>query len=550
MSESPEAGQPPEGYVRLKGSERTPRPSFNAVGPADSNEDVRVVIKVRPKSELPDPAELGAVRPSERPAPEAVEDHTEKYGADQADIDAVKEWAEQQPGIQVEEADASTRLVVLSGTVGSVSAAFETSLKRFESPQGASYRGRVGHVHVPTPLENVITVVTGLDNRPQAKPRQLTAQQHGLRRYTPPQLAQIYSFPEALDGTGQCIGLLEFGGGYDEADLDYYFNDMKVNRPAVTAVSVDGTTKNEPGSDADYEVVLDIEVAGAAAPGASIAVYFGQFTEAGWVEALTKAIHDTENNPSVISISWGYPEFEGDQTFAWTAQVMDEVNTVLKEAANLGITVILAAGDDGSIDGIQDGKVHVYFPACSPYVLGCGGTTLHARKHKRTSEVVWSHGIRADGPGHGATGGGVSEHFPLPLWQANSAAQVPPSASSGFHGRGVPDVAAVADGRTGYAQYINGEMITDGGTSASAPLWAALIARINQSLAAGGGGKRVGYWNPLLYASVGTTAAFHDITVGTNDAHGDLGGAYTAGAGWDACTGWGVPDGTALLNEL
>jgi kumamolisin len=550
MSDSPEAGQPPAGYVQLKGSERTPRPSFHAVGPADPDEAVRVVIKVRPKAALPDPAELGAVRPSERPAPQTMEEHTETYGADQADVDAVTEFARQQ-GLRVEEADASTRLVVLSGTVSSVSAAFGTSLERFESPEhGMSYRGRVGHIHVPPHLEEVITVVTGLDNRPQAQPRQLATHPRGLHRYTPPQLAQIYSFPDEQDGTGQCIGLLEFGGGYNEADLDHYFKDMKVARPAVTAVSVDGTV-NSPGGEADYEVVLDIEVAGAAAPGTSIAVYFAQFTAAGWVEAITKAIHDTANGPSVVSISWGYAEFEGFETFAWTAQVMDEVNTVLKEAANLGITVILAAGDDGSIDGItEDGKVHVDFPASSPYVLCCGGTTLYASKDKRTSEVVWSQGIRAEGPGHGSTGGGVSEYFPVPPWQTASPAKVPPSASTGFAGRGVPDVAAVADGRTGYAQYINGKMITDGGTSAAAPLWAALIARINQSLAAGGGGKRVGYWNPLLYASVGGTAAFHDITEGTNDALGNLDGAYTAGAGWDACTGWGTPNGTGLLNEL
>ena len=399
----------------------------------------------------------------------------------------------------------------------------------------------------PTLSSLLTTAVAGLDDRPQAKPRQLTAaHQRKLHRYTPPELAQIYSFPEDLDGAEQCIGLLEFGGGYEQADLDYYFNHLKVGPPSVTTVPVGAN--NEPGGDADYEVVLDIDVAGAAAPGASIAVYFSTFTEAGWVEALTKAINDDVNKPSVLSISWGYSELEEVEGFAWTAQVMDELNTIFKEAANLGITVILAAGDDGSIDGIQDGKVHIDFPASSPYVLSCGGTTLYASHQKRTSEVVWNHGLRSDGPGHGATGGGVSEHFPIPQWQTQ--ANVPVSATTGFAGRGVPDVAAVADGRTGYAQYINGEMITDGGTSASAPLWAALIARINQGLDANAAGTRVGYWNPLLYLTVGTTGAFHDITKGNNDAHGDMGGAYPAAAGWDACTGWGAPNGTALLAAL
>src|SRR6185312_10966806 len=173
-----------------------------------------------------------------------------------------------------------------------------------------------------------------------------------------------------------------------------------------------------------------------------------------------------DNKPSVLSISWGYIEQEEVEGFAFTTQVMDELNTIFKEAANLGITVVVAAGDDGSIDGLLDGKVHVNFPATSPYVLAIGGTTLDASRDERIGEVVWNKGIRADGRGHGATGGGISEYFDLPQWQAQSAAQVPQSASTGFRGRGIPDVAAVADIHTGYAQYINSEMITDGGTSA------------------------------------------------------------------------------------
>lgn len=543
-------GHPPAGYTRLQGSERNVRPSFRAVGAADPDEPVRVLIKLRPKSEIPDPDRLGAVRPSERPSGMSIAEHSDRYGAEEADIGAVVAWANEQPGVAVEDADAASRLVVLGGTVGSISAAFATSLERYESPEGESYRGRVGHIHVPTELEPIITSITGLDNRRQAIPRRPAATvQRGLHRFTPPELASLYSFPEGLDGSGQCIGILEFGGGYQESDLEAYFERVKVQRPAVTSVSVGGAS-NQPGSEADYEVVLDIEVAGSAAPGASIAVYFSEFTEAGWVEAITTAIHDEEHKPSVLSISWGYAEQESEGTFAFTTQVMDELNTIFKEAANLGITIIIAAGDDGSIDGIQDGCVHVDFPAASPYVLAIGGTTLDADHQARIGEVVWNNGIRADGPGHGATGGGISEYFALPEWQANSPAQVPSSASTQFRGRGLPDAAAVADIRTGYAQFINGKMITDGGTSAAAPLWAALVARVNQSLAQAGAGKRAGYLNPFLYASVGGTAAFHDITEGNNDAHGNMNGAYTAAAGWDACSGWGTPDGSALLAAL
>jgi kumamolisin len=448
----------------------------------------------------------------------------------------------------VEEADAASRLVVLTGTARAMASAFGVGLKRYAATDGdASYRGRVGPVHVPAALEPVITLVSGLDDRQQVRPM-ATAQHAGpSETYTPAQLAEIYNFPAGLDGSGQCIGLLEFGGGYDPADISSYFQQLGIPEPTVKPVSV-GHHHNSPGSDADGEVVLDIDVAGAAAPGAKVAVYFSTFTAAGWVEAITKAIHDTKNKPSVLSISWGWVEFEDAGTLAWTAQVMDEVDTMFKEAANLGVTVIVAAGDDGSEDNIADGKPHVNYPASSPYVLSCGGTTLVASNGQRSSEVVWGFGARSDGPGHGSTGGGISEHFPIPAWQQGPGIGVPPSAGTGFAGRGMPDVAADADGRTGYWMLIGGQMQPNGGTSAAAPLWAALIARINQQLSSDGN-PSLGYFNPLLYSTLGPSAAFHDITSGSNDTHGNL-GAYEARAGWDACTGWGVPVGGDLLSAV
>lgn len=553
MSAAAGAGQPPNGYERLTGSDREPRPGYRAVGPADGEEPVRVVVKVRPDSPPPDPAALGAVPPSERPAPDAHDAHAEKHGATQADVDAVVAFARDN-GLDVAEADASSRLVVLTGTVASMSKAFETRLERYEpeqpGPHRHAYRGRAGHVHVPAELEPVITALTGLDDRRQVRPRPLMTHTAQGVRYDPADLAQAYSFPPQLDGSGQTIGLLEFGGGWRDEDLDTYFEQMGVARPPVTAVSVDGTP-NDPDDSAAGEVVLDVEVAGGIAPGASIVVYFAQFTAAGWVEALTKAIHDRDNRPSVISISWGWSELEQAGVFAWTPQVLDEVDTVLAEAANLGITVLVAAGDDGSTDGIDDGVVHADYPASSPYVTGCGGTTLELVDGARTSEVVWSFGTRAEtrrgGQPHGSTGGGVSEYFPVPAWQ--SGVNVPPSASTGHAGRGVPDVAAVADARTGYAQFQDGEWFTNGGTSAVAPLYAGLVARFNQQLAASGG-RRVGYLNPLLYGGVGATDAFHDITSGSNATLASHPQAYAARRGWDPCTGWGSPNGERLLAQL
>jgi len=139
-------------------------------------------------------------------------------------------------------------------------------------------------------------------------------------------------------------------------------------------------------------------------------------------------------------------------------------------------------------------------------------------------------------PGHGATGGGVSDVFPLPDWQR--AARVPRSANpSGRIGRGVPDVSGNADPLTGYRVRVDGHDRVVGGTSAVAPLWAALIALINQA-----GGRPVGYLNPTLY-QLRAGRAFQDITRGDN-------GAYHAAPAWDACTGLGRPDGSRLLQAL
>ncbi len=547
MSAGAGPGALPAGYERLTGSERTPRPGYRAVGPAPGDEPVRVVVKVRPRAPLPDPARLAALRPSERPAPATHDDHAAAHGALPADMDAVLAFAREH-GLAVEEADADARLIVLTGTVERMSRAFHTTLERYEPEDGTvhhhPYRGRVGPIHVPAQLEPIVTSLSGLDDRRQVRPRPLAAHTAPDVSYTPGELAQIYAFPPRLDGSGQTIGLLEFGGGYRDADLDEFFAQMRLPRPRVTPVSVDGT-RNAPGNpDADGEVVLDITIAGAMAPGAALVVYFAQFTEAGWVEALTKAIHDTHRRPSVISISWGWSELEGDRVFAWTPQVLREVDTILKEAASLGVTVLVAAGDDGSTDGLRDGHLHVDYPAASPYVTACGGTSLRARDGVRTSETVWGDGTRAGGGG--STGGGVSDFFAVPSWQAS--VQRRRSGMTGLVGRAVPDAAAVADARTGYAQYMGGQWFTVGGTSAVAPLYAGLVARCNQQLAASG--RRVGYLTPLLYAGLGATDAFHDIRRGSNATLRSRPDAYEAQTGWDCCTGWGTPNGERLLARL
>jgi kumamolisin len=349
------------------------------------------------------------------------------------------------------------------------------------------------------------------------------------------QVAQFYDYPAGLDGSGECIGILEFGGGYNSSDLTTYFSQLGIATPSVSSVSVDGVSNSPGDPQSDPEVALDIEVAGTIAPGARIVVYFAPFTEQGWVDALTTAIHDNVNNPSVISISWGFAEGEPVQGFEWTPQTTQAVNQTLQAAAAMGVSVCVASGDNGSSDGINDGHAHVDFPASSPYSLGCGGTKLTTANNKIRSEVVWNQ----DGSGGG---GGISAMNPLPSWQAGI---VPPSVNPGDQvGRGVPDVCGDADPATGYQIFYDGQPNIVGGTSAVAPLWAGLLARINQKL-----GTPVGYFNPLLYSSLGNSSSFHDIVKGNNDTTGQVGG-YSAGKGWDACTGWGSPDGANLLQAL
>jgi kumamolisin len=270
--------------------------------------------------------------------------------------------------------------------------------------------------------------------------------------------------------------------------------------------------------------MLDIEVAGAVAPGARIVVYFASNTDQGFVDAIATAIHDTKYKPSVISISWGSAEIN------WTAQAMVALDAACQSAAALGITMTVAAGDNGSSDGVNDGRNHVDFPASSPHVLACGGTNLHGSGSSISAEVVWND----QSQGGGATGGGVSDIFPLPAWQAG--ASVPPPASA-HGGRGVPDVAGDADPATGYIIRVDGKTVVIGGTSAVAPLWAGLIALANQQ-----NGAAAGFVQPAIYAAKNKNA-FLDITVGNN-------GSFKAGSGWDACTGLGSPIAPRVINAV
>ena len=424
------------------------------------------------------------------------------------------------------------RTVQLTGSAADIQKAFGVELNQ-KTIDGVEYRVREGGIHLPESLSGSVLAVLGLDNRPQAKPHirfRRAKPETGLEpaaaapaSYTPPQVAQAYQWPSTATGAGETIGIIELGGGYRTADLDAYFKTLGLAAPSITAVSVD-KGKNAPSnaSGADGEVMLDIEVASSVAPGAKVVVYFTPNTDQGFTDAITTAVHDATNNPSVISISWGGPEAN------WTAQAMTALDAACQSAAALGVSITVAAGDNGSSDGLTGNNVD--FPASSPHVLACGGTKLDANGSTLISEVVWNELANNDG----ATGGGVSNQFPQPTWQAT--ANVPkPSGSTG--GRGVPDVSGDADPNTGYTIRVDGETTVIGGTSAVAPLWAGLIAVANQQL-----GTKVGFIQPAIYAAK-AASAFNDITEGNNP-------AFSAGPGWDACTGLGSPKASALIPLL
>jgi kumamolisin len=518
----------------LSGSEKRPVALATGNKPAAAGEQLTVSVIVRRKKPLSAAHASGEQRLTHAR-------FNADHGADPEAVALVKRFAKEfslkvEPGMPAP----GRRTVKLTGSVANMQRAFGVSLSHC-TIEGETYRVRDGNILLPAELQGYVVAVLGLDNRPQAKPHFRVlgevaaaevegggfARAHaaGQSSYTPVQVGQLYQFPQGITAAGQTIGIIELGGGFRQADITAYFKSLGQKPPTVIAVPV-GNGKNTPGNPngADGEVMLDIEVSGAVAPGARIVVYFAPNTDQGFVEAIAQAVHDVKYKPSVISISWGSAEIQ------WTAQAMAALDAACQSATALGITITVAAGDNGSSDGVSDGKNHVDFPASSPHVLACGGTNLVGSGSSISAEVVWN----AQSQGGGATGGGVSNVFPLPTWQAGMNVP-PPTVSTG--GRGVPDVAGDADPATGYIIRVDGKTMVIGGTSAVAPLWAGLIAVANQQ-----NGTQAGFIQPALYAAK-NKGAFHDTTSGNN-------GAFVARPGWDACTGLGTPIAPRVISVI
>jgi kumamolisin len=517
--------------VPLRGSEKQLVADAQPIGELHPGERIEVTMHLRPQAEQALTAQMTdlTARSVDQREYLSRETFAQRFGANPGDIAKIEAFARAN-GLAVVETSSARRTVVLAGSVDKISAAFGVTLRSYDHPMGGTFRGREGAIYLPAELADMVVGVFGLDDRPAANPHfRIMQDQAGgpslapsaNTSFNPAQIGKLYDFPTGVNGQGQCVGIIELGGGYRMADLKAYFQQLGIPQPKVVAVSVDHG-RNQPSgpNSADGEVMLDIEVVGAVAPGAKIAVYFAPNTDQGFIDAITTAVHDTTNRPSVISISWGAPEM------AWTQAAAQAMDQAFQAAAAMGVTVYCASGDNGANDfapgpGAQPGN-HADFPASSPHVVGCGGTKITVANNAITDEVVWND------PSGGATGGGYSALFPTPSWQT------PVQGGK----RGVPDVAGDASPTSGYVIRVDGQTMVIGGTSAVSPLWAGLTALMNQKM-----GRPLGFANPILYGLAAPSGAFTDITSGNNN-------GFNGGPGWDPCTGLGRPDGAKLLAAL
>ena len=558
--------KPTRSHRLIKGSTR--HIAFRAKRIADANpkEIVKVSIIMRRKPgapDLPDQDYWSKTPPGQRTFL-SREDFGKLYGADPKDVATLRKFARTNK-LKVVETSLVRRTVVLSGTVEQMNRIFRVDLGIYALPDGV-YRGREGALSVPKIISHIVKAVFGLDNRRMMK-RQVSAPgvgPAGAVPLTPPQVARLYGFDSIKSkGQGQTIGLLEFGGGYRvlralghsiTPDLTAFFESVGLPTPEISAVSVDGVVNDPDPSEFQScsEVALDIDVAGSVAPDAQIVVYFAPYTTQGFVDALTTAVHDDVNKPSVISISWGSPEEDAIGNPIWNESSAETIGYTLREAATMGVSVFAASGDTGTNCDVDDGGAHVLFPASDPWITCCGGTVITNVDNRYFAEHTWNDfnwsGTVYVGYYGGATGGGFSRFFSEPKWQG------PPKTGPlrlRPKGRGVPDIAGNASPYSGYTIRLFDQWLVSGGTSATAPLYAAFFARLNSML-----GYDLGYLNPTLYEFSAAPGVFRDIKDGVSNASpiGLPGGAmsfgYKSSAGWDPCTGLGVIQGAALAEQF
>jgi kumamolisin len=526
------------------------------LGPADQNETLSITIVLRRRSDgppLPGFSDFRALGPRRRLS---ADDFAAKYGASSSDIDQVVQFCKAN-GLVVIETNAARRTVVASGTAAQMQKAFAITLERYEhtvvrrrgaAPRLESYRGRNGFIHMPSGLVEIVIGIFGLDNRRIIKRN--SADPPGTQPLAISTITRLYNFP-TNSASGQTIGILS-ESGFRASDINDTFSGSP---PRIIEVPVDGGNDGE----ADAETTQDICIAAAAAPGAAIAVYFTSFSQKGWLDLIHRVAHPNVGDPVCSVLSSSFYVADGDDADTLNNEGigtgwLTASSQAFQDAAIQGVTVCVASGDTGSSSKVgggdpanwglsfgADGEVHVQYPASDPWVLSVGGTTIGKVSGSSFDEFVWNDPDPSDAAQWGTTGGGVSAFFPLPSYQ--SEAGVPRSLNDNHVGRGVPDVAANASLHSGYSGIIvDGSPFIGNGTSTSAPLWAGLVAVMNAAL-----GENLGFVNTVLY-HLGP-GAFRDISPGAGPGDNSNSGipGYPAGQGWDACTGLGSINGTALL---
>jgi kumamolisin len=568
---APRRPGPPFGVVAGRrgwvASRQEPTAQIRAADPEERLE-VTVVLRRAPDApELPSLEEIAAI-PFGRRRHLTHEEFASRYSAERRDIAQVQSFANAH-GLTVTGADASTRTVRLEGTVADLGEAFGVRIDRYTTDT-ETFLGHADEPSLPAELAQVVEAVRGLDTFPvqraQATPDLPQTRPLKLPEFLPTDMAKYYDFPPMLDGSGETIGIIALGGGYDLTVLKSYFDYLGMPLPQISFIEA-GAGNNYNPEDGGYtqEIMMDLEMSGSLAPGARHVVYFGKND---YIRPIQAALADTVNRPSVLSVSFASPEA------LMSAAELPQFDALFQEAAVKGVTVFVASGDTGSSVSVPSAALGFInnlaitnYPTAHPGVLGVGGTVLTLDGEGQiVAEEVWSYLSYLFAPqlvarqppiNLGASGGGQSIVWALPDYQ--KAAGVAYATGNRFtyeaeivqqalsspapvpdFGRGVPDVAAVAET---YKILVSGTAPDDlqqvGGTSASTPLWASLIARFNQAL-----GRRCGFLNPTLYNDL-TPGALRPITVGSN-------GAYAARPElrWNAAAGLGVPNGVELLRQL
>jgi kumamolisin len=548
-------------HVTLPGSRRPP--PTDGVRLRDVDAHARVDITVTLKGpDLPPMSQM----PTSALSREEIE---RRYGVPAETVLKVERTLGQF-GLKVRAVRQGGRSIRMTGPASAIQAAFRANLGVYQVPGQGRIRAREGELSIPAELDGLVTGVYGIDQRRVAwrhaanrmAAAQATVQVDPL---TPAQLREHYAFPEG-EGNGKTIAIAEFGSplsdgsvlapAYIPSDVATFCQQNHVDLPDIKIVPVGvspiaqaqfdaqkaaGDPLFDALEEATLETMMDVQIVAGLCPKSHIDVYFAPWGEGGWVDLIDEATSG-DAAPVALSISYGLFEEASD----WSQGVMDRINHRLQLAAMRGVTVCVSSGDDGTKCQANDTRSHTEFPASSPFVLAVGGTQLNASPGGQAREVVWRTppGWRKNNTGGGATGGGVSRLNPRPPWQNVQIQSLNPGAPDG---RVVPDVAALA-GAPFYAMMFDGEVSQGGGgTSASTPLWASLIALIDAALPAG---KQQRFWTPLLYQAPVNKDGFTDITTGDNTAVPSPGVGYQAGQGFDAVTGWGVPNGEALLKAL